>query len=90
MLQPWGQRGPHFVSLMFPQLSYRLETPASDASGLLGAVTKVVRETLRCGLLQALMALGVLIPASAPTIFNCSSGSDALTIEPGTGCGTWQ
>ena len=90
MSQPWGKPGPHFVSPKSLQLSYRLETPASEASGLLGAVTKVFREVGRCSLLPALIALGVLIPASAQTIFNCSSSSDPLTIEPGTGCGTWQ
>ena len=47
MSQPWRKLRAHFVSLKFPQLPYGLETPASEASGLSGAVTKVFREAGR-------------------------------------------
>jgi hypothetical protein len=47
MSQPWRKLRAYLVSLKFPQLSYCLEAPASEASGLSGAVTKVFREAGR-------------------------------------------
>ena len=66
------------------QLSYCGETPASEAPGLLGAVTKVFRGTRRnryqVFLWLAVMALGIvgvtssIQPARAQTIIACGSG----------------
>lgn len=47
MSQPWRKLRVYFVSLKFPQLSYRLETPAAEASGLSGSVTEMFREAGR-------------------------------------------
>lgn len=58
MSQPWRKLRVHFVSLKFPQLSYCLETPACEASGLPGAVIKVFCEAGRS------RSLGVLSLAS--------------------------
>ena len=49
MPQSWRELRHHLFSLKFRQLSSCLETPASEPSGLLGAVTKVFRETGRSG-----------------------------------------
>ena len=67
MSQPWRKLRAHFVSLKFPQLSYCLETPASEASGLSGAVTKVCREAGRSRSLAvlSLAALSLGLMASA-------------------------
>ena len=47
MPQPRLELRHHLFSLKFRQLSSCLETPVSEASGLLSAVTKVFRETGR-------------------------------------------
>ena len=52
---------------------------------MLGAVTKVFCEVVRSSLLLALIALGGLIPASAQTIFNCSSGFVTANTTCGVG-----
>jgi hypothetical protein len=68
MSQPWRKLRAYFVSLKFPQLSYCLETPASEASGLSGAVTKVFREAGRrrsLGVLSlAALSSGLMAPAA--------------------------
>jgi hypothetical protein len=83
-------------TLKFRQLAYCLETPAFGAPVLLGAVTKVFRETRRSVLLTvlslAVMMLGLLIPRVAraqvidyPSGFGSSSGEiwleDASTLS---------
>jgi hypothetical protein len=49
MPQPWRELRHHLFSLKFRQLSSCMESPASEPSGLLGAVTKAFRETGRSG-----------------------------------------
>ena len=69
MSQPWRKLRAYFVSLKFPQLSYCLEAPASEASGLSGAVTKVFREAGRS------RSLGVLPGGfTSATVIICPSG----------------
>jgi hypothetical protein len=79
MSQPWRKLRAYFVSLKFPQLSYCLETPASEASGLSGAVTKVFREAGRSWSLGvhslAALSLGLMaLAAKAQMVIICPSG----------------
>jgi hypothetical protein len=83
MSQPWQKLGLHFVPLKFPQ-SYCLETPASEAFGLLGAVTQVFRVAGRSrplGVLSlAVLSLGQMAPAAkAQTVVIFRSGSIGAT-----------
>ena len=84
MSQPWRDRRPHFFSLGFPQLLFSLETPATEASGGLGAVTKVFRET-RISRPRVLLSLAVLSldllasAAKAQTVINFRSGFTGAT-----------
>jgi hypothetical protein len=68
MSQLWRKLRVYFVSLKFPQLSYCLETRASEASGLPAGVTKVFREAGRSrslGVLSlAALSLGLMASAA--------------------------
>ena len=80
MSQPFQKLRPYFVSPKFPQLLYSLETPATEASGGLGAVTKGFRETRisrpRVLLFPAVLSLGLMAPpAKAQTVRSGFTGA---------------
>jgi hypothetical protein len=84
MSQLWRKLRVYFVSLKFPQLSYCLETRASEASGLPAGVTKVFREAGRSrslGVLSlAALSLGLMAPvAKAQMIIIFPSGFTSAT-----------
>jgi hypothetical protein len=86
MSQPWRKLRAHLVSLKFPQLSYDLETPASEASGLSGAVTKVFREAGRNRSLAVLslaaFSLGLMASAAkAQMVIIFPSATEHMTQE---------
>jgi hypothetical protein len=86
MSQPWRKLRAYFVSLKFPQRSYCLETPASEASGLSGAVTEVFREAGRSrslGVLSlAALSLGLMTPAAkAQMVIIFPSATGHITLE---------
>ena len=84
MSQPWRKLRAYFVSLKFPQLSYCLETPASEASGLLGPVTKFFRGAGRSRSLGVpsfgVLSLGLMAPAAkVQTVITFLSGFTGAT-----------
>jgi hypothetical protein len=79
MSQFWRKLRSRFVSVQVRQLWYCPEASASEASGWLGAATKVFRGTRKSRTLVALylavMTLGLLMPtAQAQTVINYPSG----------------
>jgi Bacterial Ig-like domain (group 3)/Chitobiase/beta-hexosaminidase C-terminal domain len=91
MSQSWWKLLPHFVLLDHPQLSSRSQAPTSEAPGWLTAVAKIFCETGRSRRLAvlslAVMTLGLVIPASAQTVFNCSSFASSGTCGITNGSG---
>jgi hypothetical protein len=59
MSQPWRELGSHFVTLKFPQLLHCWKT---ESSGLLGEVTRVLREA---GTSRALAVFSLALVACA-------------------------
>jgi hypothetical protein len=85
MSQPGRKLGPHFVaSLNHPHPLYCQETPASEASGLLGVVTRGFREVGRSRPLGvpslAVLSLALMVPAvKAQTVIIFAGGSIGAT-----------
>jgi hypothetical protein len=79
MSQPWRKLRAYFVSLKVPQLSSCSATPASEASGLSGAVTKVFRDAGKSRpprvLSLAALSFGLMAPgAKAQMVIISPSG----------------